>query len=69
MKEATNDEAPVGDLGQDQSKPGSVPTGGLDAEKGGLKNNNKTTGGPRTSARESKKPPRFDPNNPATYKK
>jgi hypothetical protein len=69
MKDDTNGEATVDGLGQDQSKPGGEPIGDLDAEKGGLKNKKKATGGPRTSARESKQPLRFDPNNSATYKK
>ena len=69
MKDATNGEAPAGGLGQDQSKPGSEPNGSLDADKSGLKNKKKVAGGPRTSARESKQPLRFDPNNSATYKK
>ena len=69
MKDDAIGEAPVGGLGQDQSKPGGEPIGDLGAEKGGLKNKKKATGGPRTSARESKQPLRFDPNNSATYKK
>jgi len=69
MKDDTIGEAPTSGLGQDQSKPGGEPIGDLGAEKGGLKNKKKATGGPRTSARESKQPLRFDPNNSATYKK
>ena len=69
MKDATNGGAPTGSLGHDQSKPGGEPIGDLGAEKGGFKKKISATGGPRTSARESKQPLRFDPNNSATYKK
>jgi hypothetical protein len=67
MRDDTNDGESGDGLGPDAAKPGSESVGGPDAVHDGLSDDSNATGGPRTSARERKETPRFDPNNRATY--